>query len=243
MKALHATLAALVAVAAALHAAPADAGVFSVTPVRIYMTPRDRAIAVTLTNEGNTEVVLQADVYEWKQKPDGTDDLVLSEDMILAPPIIKLAPLARQVVRLARTQPPPAGQQLTYRLVVREIPEARPPAEGVQLQVALAFSLPVFITPPGAKRQLSCDVERIAPDKVAAVCENNGNAYAQPVDFVLAGEAGLLAKRDTGGYILPGTKRRFELTAAQARVAGGRLRMTVTQDDASQQVFDVVLPD
>src|SRR5665647_2543281 len=69
--------------------AAAHAGVFSVTPVRLYMTPRDRAIAVTLTNEGDSAVVLQADINSWSQKPDGTDELVLTEDLILAPPIIK----------------------------------------------------------------------------------------------------------------------------------------------------------
>ncbi|UUZ74527.1 hypothetical protein LP414_19085 [Polaromonas sp. P1(28)-13] len=50
------------------------------------MTPRDRAIAVTLTNEADTAVVLQADINTWSQNPDGTDELVLTEDLILAPP-------------------------------------------------------------------------------------------------------------------------------------------------------------
>lgn len=86
-------------------AAPAWAGVFSVTPVRIYMTPKDRAVAVTITNDGDTELVMQADLYLWKQKPDGQDDLTLTEDMFLAPPIIKMAPKSRQVVRLARLNP------------------------------------------------------------------------------------------------------------------------------------------
>ena len=68
----------------------ASAGVFSVTPVRIYMTPRDRAVAVTITNEADEPVAMQADVYEWKQGADGVDELVPSEDLILAPPITKL---------------------------------------------------------------------------------------------------------------------------------------------------------
>ncbi|RYH15344.1 MAG: molecular chaperone, partial [Alcaligenaceae bacterium] len=70
----------------------AMAGNFSVVPVRVYMTPTDRAVAITLTNEGDAEVALQADVYTWAQKPDGTDDLVLTEDLVVSPPIIKLAP-------------------------------------------------------------------------------------------------------------------------------------------------------
>ncbi len=69
--------------------APVWAGVFSVTPVRIYMTPRDRAVAVTIINEGDTEVVLQADLNAWSQKPDGTDEQVPTEDLILSPPVIR----------------------------------------------------------------------------------------------------------------------------------------------------------
>jgi hypothetical protein len=50
-------------------------GGFLRDPVRIFMAPRDRATAVTVTNEGDDELVMQADIYTWKQKPDGTDDL------------------------------------------------------------------------------------------------------------------------------------------------------------------------
>ena len=39
----------------ALPAADAWAGAFTVTPVRIYMTPRDRAVALTVINEGDAE--------------------------------------------------------------------------------------------------------------------------------------------------------------------------------------------
>lgn len=235
-----ATLAALLACTAA----PVEAGLFSVSPVRIYMAPRDRAMAVTLTNEGDTELVMQADIFDWKQKPDGSDDLALSEDLILAPPIVKLAPKSRQVLRLALTRPAPQDQQLTYRLVVREIPEAKAPEKGVQLQIALAFSLPVFITPPGANRRLECQVERVAPAVVRAVCENLGNAYAQPVDFTLSGPNGNeIATRSSGGYILPGVKRSFELDRADGVIAPGKARLTVTQDDGNQQSFDVTITD
>jgi fimbrial chaperone protein len=102
------------------------AGVFSVTPVRIYLAPKDRATAITVQNDGDEEIVMQADIYTWKQKPGGEDDLALSEDLVLSPPILKIAPHARQVVRLAMVSAPKADRQLTYRLIVREIPEAKP---------------------------------------------------------------------------------------------------------------------
>lgn len=224
-------------------ALPASAGDFSVTPVRIFMAPRDRAVAVTVTNEGDQEVVMQADVFSWKQKPGGDEDLTLTEDMILSPPILKLAPKSRQVLRLARLTPPPAGDQVTYRMIVREIPEARP-SQGPQVTVALAFSLPIFITPPGAKLKLECRMQRVAADTVNAICGNSGNAYAQPREFVLNGAAGeKLATRETGGYILPNITRTFEIKRPNGRIPGGKVSLQVALDDGTTQVFDTTLAD
>lgn len=223
-------------------ATPVYAGVFSVAPVRIYMTPKDRAVAVTITNGSDEDLVMQADIYVWKQKPGGEDDLVLSEDMLLAPPIIKMAKKSRQVVRLARLHPVKSDQQLTYRMIVREIPEAQPVNDQVQLQVALAFSMPVFITPPGAKSKLTCGVERTAANSVHAVCENSGSAYAQPLNFILTNSTGkTLASRDTGGYILPGINRNFNITSADQRIPGGKATLTVKLDDGTERGFDVLL--
>lgn len=234
--------AAVLAVLAMGAAGPALAGLFSVTPVRIYMTPRDRAVAITITNEGDEELVMQADLFHWKQKPDGEDDLTLTEDLILSPPIIKLAPKARQVVRLAVLQREPTNDQRTYRMIVREVPEAKPAEKTVQLQIALAFNMPVFITPPTAKRQLVCAVERVAPDTVRAACENTGNAYAQPREFVLSNVAGeKLAVRDSGGYILPAIKRNFEIKRADGALPDGPARLAVTLDDGTTQSFDVTI--
>ena len=239
-------LSSLGVVAVTLIVAPpvAQAGVFSVTPVRIYMAPRDRAVAVTVNNEGDEELVMQAEVFSWKQKPGGEDELIPTEDLILAPPIIKLAPRSRQVLRLALLRPRPTHEQLTYRLVVREVPEAKAPDKQLQLQIALAFSLPVFVTPPTAKRQLECALERAAPDLVRAACENSGNAYAQPREFVLTGANGeTLASRDTGGYILPTIKRSFDLKRNDGTIPAGKVKLAVTLDDGKTQSFDLTLGD
>lgn len=232
---------AVAAIAAALagHSAAAE---FSVSPVRIFMTPRDRAIAVTVVNEGNEPVVMQADLFVWKQKAGGEDELTPTEDMILSPPILKLAPQTRQVVRLARLAPPSASEQMTYRMIVREIPEARPASNEAKVQVALAFSLPVFITPPGARRVVQCRAERAAADTVRAVCGNSGNAYAQMKDFILTRSGEKLATREGGGYILPTITRAFDLKRPEGPIAGGPAKLEVTFDDGSPSTFDVLIP-
>jgi fimbrial chaperone protein len=227
---------------ASIASAAALAGQFSVTPVRIFMHPKERAAAITVTNESDEDLVMQADVYAWKQKADGEDDLVLSEDLILAPPILKLAPHARQVVRLAVLNPVASSEQRTYRMIVREVPEARPADKAVQVQIALAFSLPVFITPPEAKRDLACSIERTGADTVRANCANGGRAYVQPRELALvAGDGRKLASREGGGYILAGMKRGFDLKGAAGSIPNGRARLQVQLDDGTSQSFDVAV--
>ena len=231
-----------VAVLATTLGLPTLAAEFSVTPVRIFMAAKDRAVAITVANEGDEEVVMQADLYLWKQKPDGEDELTLTEDLILSPPIIKLAPKSRQVVRLARISAQPAAGQQTYRMIVREIPEARPASKDLKLQIALAFSLPVFITPPGAKRELVCTTQRTAADAVSVACENRGNAYAQPREFTLVAENGQkIASRDSGGYILPDIKRSFEIKREDGKIPAGRAKLQVALDDGTLQTFEAAL--
>lgn len=230
-----------------LGAVPAAvAGVFSVSPVRIYMTPRDRAVAVTLTNEGDSPNVLQADLNSWTQDADGTDRLTPTDDLILSPPIIKLAPRSRQVVRLALLRPADPARQLTYRLIVREVPEASADGmKGIRVPIALALSMPVFITPPQAQREVACSLVA-APLPAAAPtpqvrCANSGSAYAQIRQLVLRRGDVVLARFEGGAYILPGAAQILTLKAEQA-LAPGAAELNVSFDDGRSQAFNVVLP-
>lgn len=230
------------ALSAALFATAASAATFSVTPVRIYMAPRDRAVAVTLSNDGDTPVALQADLNVWAQKPDGTDELTLTDDLILSPPIVKLAPGAKQVVRLALAKPADASRQLTYRLVMREIPEAVAPKDAIQVPIALALSMPVFVTPPTAARKIACRVERNLGE-LFALCANDGTAYAQVREARLARGDQALGAFEGGTYILPGATKviPLKLAAGTAAAAKGTATLTVSYDDAKTQSFDVEL--
>lgn len=222
--------------------APVQAGVFSVTPVRIYMTPRDRAVAVTITNEGDTEVVLQADLNAWSQKPDGTDEQVPTEDLILSPPIIKLAPNARQVVRLALLKPADASRQLIYRMIMREVPEAVAQRDkSIQVPIALALSMPVFITPPPAKREITCQAARGTGPALNVTCTNSGSAYAQVREVLVKRGTQTLARFEGGTYILPGARQVMSAKGEQA-IAPGAAQLAVSFDDGKSQTFEVTLP-
>jgi fimbrial chaperone protein len=220
---------------------PALAGAFSVTPVRLYMSVRDRAVAVTVTNDADSEVVLQADVNTWQQTAEGEDRLELTDDLILSPPIIKLAPKARQVVRLARLAPPDVSRQVTYRLILREVPEALPAKQNVQISIALALSMPVFITPPKAARAVSCRIAGIEEKSVGVRCGNTGTAYAQVREIEVLRNDKKIAAFSGGTYILPGASKTMA-AAAEAAVSPGPVRVVVTFDDSKTQEFELSLP-
>jgi fimbrial chaperone protein len=220
----------------------AAAGAFTVTPVRIFMTPRDRAVALTITNEGDGELVIQADINVWSQDAQGKDKLELTEDLILAPPIIKVAPNSRQVVRLALAKPADMSRQLTYRMIVREVPEAAAPKQNtLQVPILLALSLPVFITPPAAKPQLECELARKGPQAIDTVCRNSGNAYTQVIEVSLQRGDSVLAKGEPGTYILPGAAKTMSFKAA-GDIAPGPARLKLLLDDGKTQLIDLPVP-
>lgn len=218
------------------------AGMFSVVPVRIYMTPRERAVAVTVVNEGDSPMVLQAEINTWKQKPDGTDEQVATTDLVLSPPIIRLAPKGRQVVRLARVSPADLSQQLTYRLIIREVPELTAPKDpAIAIPISLALSMPVFITPPTAKNQVTCEAARGMEGTVQVSCANNGTAYAQVREVLVRRSNQLMGRLEGGFYILPGAKKALSVKPLQPVVAGPA-ELAVTFDDGKSQTFPVVIP-
>ena len=204
------------------------------------MKAQDRAVAVTITNESEAPVALQADLYNWTQKADGTDDLALTEDLVLSPPIIKLGPKGRQVVRLARLKPADASRELTYRMIMREVPEVTAPKDNLQVTIALALSLPVFITPAPARRQIGCAASRGEPGTLNVACANTGSAYAQIRQiFVKQGDR-VLGQFEGGAYILPGSRKVLAVNAAEI-APGTRLQIVVGYDDGRSDTFDVTV--
>jgi fimbrial chaperone protein len=218
----------------------AGAATFSVTPVRIYMKAQDRAVAVTIANEGDEPVVLQADLYTWTQAADGADQLELTEDLILSPPIIKLGPRAKQVVRLARLKPADASRQLTYRMIMREVPEATRPKDSIQVGIALALSMPVFITPPPAKYAIACTAARAEAGAMSVTCANTGTAYVQVREVLVKDGERVLGRFEGGTYILPGARKAMPVKTEGAPAAA-RLQLLVTYDDGRSETFEAAV--
>ena len=219
---------------------PVSAGIFSVTPVRIYMSSSDRASAVTVTNDGDEEMVMQSDIYDWKQSADGKDILTLSENMILSPPILKMAPRSHQVLRLISLNSRNKDRQQTYRMIIRQVPEAKPSKESMQLKIAYAFSIPIFITPPEASAKLDCVFARGPSDVAQAICLNAGNATAHTAALHISNASGeSLARHDSSTYILPGNQKSFLFKESHSEISLDKHRLVVVLNDGTRRSYDI----
>jgi fimbrial chaperone protein len=218
------------------------AGSFSISPVRVFLEPRQRAAALTIVNGADTEVVLQADVLRWSQDGTGQDRLEPSDDVIVSPPILKVPAQGRQVVRLARLVAPHPQRQLTYRLLLREVPDtSRATQAGASLPIALVLSIPIFLSPAGAQPDVRCELQAGQPPQVA--CRNDGRAYAQLRELSVLREGQTLGRFEGVVYLLAGTHRVLPLQPGDpAAWIPGEAQIQLRLEDLRPRSFAATLP-
>lgn len=222
---------ALIGLALFLTSQLALAGSFSVSPIRLTLTAQQSSGMLTVRNTSDEETVVQLQANTWSQQQDGTDVLEISSDLLAVPPLFTLQPGASQVVRVGLRRAPAAGGELTYRLLLREVP---PPLEEgfTGLKVTLNLSLPVFVLPPqGAAPELYWKME-YTPDGLPLLqLSNQGNAHTQVRKVDLTGPDGAVIEgQNLPVYLLPGKNRSWPLAAD---TQSGRWNLSATTDTGS----------
>lgn len=227
---------ALAALAVVLVAAPAHAGSFMATPVKLTLPAGVNSTSLALENTGAEPVLVQSEVMAWSQN-EGKDVLTPSQDLVVSPPIFRVAPGATQTVRIGLLKRPPTQREVTYRLFLQEVPQ--PPKPGEQgVSIALRLGLPVFVLPPGgAKPQLAWSA-RPEGAGIRLMATNRGNGHVQALEGRLFSEDGtLVADEVLSAYVLPGQTRAWTLKASTPW-RGGKLRL-VAQTSVGQTIVDL----
>lgn len=182
----------------------------SVVPVNIFLSPGQKATSLTVTNQGTSETAIQIRAFDWSQK-DGEDQLTASKDVVLSPPLTRIAPGASQVVRLILRQTP-EYREATYRILLDQIP---PPAEPGVVHMVLRLSIPIFARP--AIRAFSDVQFHLESDgrQFYLVAVNAGILHEAIRDIVLTAQDGRKLKPESGAspYILAGATRRWRIAA------------------------------
>nr|WP_315252740.1 fimbria/pilus periplasmic chaperone [uncultured Duganella sp.] len=205
----------------ALLAWPVVAANLQISPVMINLRAGQGASGITLQNLGEAPVYGQVRVYQWDQK-DGDDVLTPTADVVASPPIIQIASKSSQMIRLVRRSEQLPASELTYRILIDEIPKDGGPASGVDIR--LRYSVPLFVLPADerATPQLAWSVFKKEGAWMLRV-HNSGTQRAQIGALQLSNAAGQQFEIAAGlfGYVLAGRVREWRLpTSGDADLNG-----------------------
>lgn len=208
---------------------------FAVNPVRVTLSPGHAVAAITVRNTGSDASVIQLETSRWTQQ-DGKDLLAPSGEILATPPIFTLPPGGSQIVRVGLRRAADAQRELTYRLVLREVPAPQPIAQG--LRVALAISMPVFIpsTHPSFAN-LQWQAVRLAPGRIQLQATNSGNAHVQvgAIELSSTNSASPLVKQSVAAYLLPGDSHSWTFGSSIDVPPGSILRVHASTDGGDVQ--------
>jgi fimbrial chaperone protein len=214
----------------------AQAGAFSVNPVRVTLSAKQPVAAITVRNESNEPTVVQLEALAWSQSL-GKDVTVPSADVLATPPIFTLPPKGTQIVRIGLRKPAGSStSESTYRLTLREVPQQKPTAG---LAVTLLVSMPVFVTPAAATSpDLRWRVTRGGDNQLRVFATNTGTAHAQIAKIDISAGGKSVVNRTVAEYVLPGNTREWTVSTSAAPPVGAQLRVASTTDfgDSSAEV-------
>lgn len=234
MRAMHVVAFALLAAAGG-----AWAGGFSLSPLRLSIPPREASASVVAENTGDAPIVIQVRPLSWTQA-DGKDVRSETRDLVVNPPIFKLAPGEQQLVRVASRLGPPAADERAYRAVFTEIPPRDAPQKQPGLRVAVAMDIPVFVEPvvPPSVQPVRWRAERTA-NGVRLRVDNPGSAHFRITDVQFSADGKPLHKL---GFVvvLPKSWLAYDLPAPARGVTS--IQLAADGSDDKKVTVDIPLP-
>jgi fimbrial chaperone protein len=186
----------------------ARAAILEVSPVRLQFEPTQPGQQLQLSNTGSVPVDAQVRIMLWTQE-DGQEHLtpVPAGEIVASPPVMHIEPGKQQTVRVVRLHPSAPASELSYRLLIDELPHRGYP-HGSGVVVLMRYSIPVFVvtTPhPAAGQQ-----------NATALRTDLSHVHAQ----VVAGEDGKAALRVTND-----TRHALRLSALSTVAPGGQTQV------------------
>ena len=207
---MRAIAASLLGVLAA--AGTAAASTLGVAPIRVELSPKQSIAVITVRNQEDSPVTVQARPAAWSQQEE-QDQLADTRDVLVTPPLFTIPAKGHQVVRIALLRKPDPSRELDYRLVLSEVPPAKA-AEVTGLRIALRITLPIFVAAASpASPDLSWHHSWLPDGTLQVEAQNHGSAHIQIYDFdaQTADHAAQVLHTDAARYLLPGSAAHWQL--------------------------------
>lgn len=203
----------------------------SLAPLRIEMDGTQRAETLRVYNPSGRAIGVQVRAFGWKQES-GEDVYFASNDVMISPSIITIAPGDTQIFRVVRRDQPAQGER-RYRVAVDQLPDPEL-LRGGEAQARIRFTIPMFIDRATASpANISWSV---GEDGLTAT--NSGGQTARMVNLSLTDAQGQPLSVETGGlnYIHGGSTMVWPMPNG---CPAGPIRVTASIDS---QLVDVPAP-
>jgi len=184
-------------------------------PIDPKIISEDKASELWLENRGSATTLMQVRIFAWQQQ-EGREQYQTQQQVVASPPLVRIEPGQKQLVRLIKMTPPPAGQEAAYRVVLDEIPTPQQPGENqAGLRFQMRYSVPLFVygsglAPDSSRPQLSWRTVSESGQRWLEI-NNRGAIHARISKASLNGRSladGLY------GYVLANSRHRWPLTFA-----------------------------
>jgi fimbrial chaperone protein len=209
----------------------------SIMPVNVRLDRANDRATVQVQNNGTEPVTMQAEGIRWTRE-NGQDVDGPTTDLLVNPPIFTLQAGQIQVLRVGLRRAPDLQQEATYRMVLREIPVARPGGDTQvtgAVRVLVALRVPVYVAPNQVRRDSSWSVQRASSGETVATVTNAGNVHVKVSELRLTGVNGEVKSMAVPGaqsVIFPGEQRSYRIPTP----AGPPGNLQVMTDQGLQQV-------
>lgn len=186
-------------------------------PIDPQIISEDKASELWLENRGKATTLMQVRIFAWQQI-EGREQYQTQQQVLASPPVVRIEPGQKQLVRLIKMTPPAAGQEVAYRVVLDEIPTPQQPGENqAGLRFQMRYSVPLFVygsglSPDSSLPQLSWRTVMEGGQRWLEM-NNRGAIHARLSNVSLNGRAlgdGLF------GYVLANSRHRWPLSFAPA---------------------------
>lgn len=204
----------------------AQAGSFSINPVKLTLSAQNSMQIMTVRNDGAEAAVMQVELVAWSQA-NGQDVYTPTRELLATPPIFTVPAGGSQIIRVGLRRAPEGQRELAYRMFLQEVPPPAKP-DTVGLQVALRISVPVFVAPSEpVKPVLYWQAVRLDEHtlKVGVTNTGNGHDHLSAYKIYRTGNAKPILAQKLFSYLLPGETHYWSLTTDTMPNPGESLRI------------------
>lgn len=214
MTGLFRTLASALPLGLLLTASPGLASQFTVNPTRVELSARVPSAVVSLRNDGQAPIRIQVKTHAWTQTLDGQMQLDATDDVVVFPALVTIAPGEERRLRIAVTSAP-AQVERTYRVFMEELPPVAGTPVETGVQVLTRVAIPVFLRALAPSTRAGLSDVGLSQTTLHFQIDNIGNTHFVPdrihVQGLSSAGAVVTDKTTDGWYILGGTSRRYEM--------------------------------